>query len=948
MRIIIRKTAFVLYFILCSICNVCAQNISGIVVHAALKTPLSGALVVVNTTGQTATTSELGAFTINAKPNDVLEISLANFITKRVTVTNTANYSIELAPTTVSNNDQLIIVGSRRAGRVKLETAVPVDVIKVQQNLLPTARMDLTSLLNYAAPSFNYNKQSGSDGADHIDLATLRGLGPDQTLVLINGKRRHQTSFIAVYGSRGRGNSGTDLSAIPAAAIDRVEILRDGASAQYGSDAIAGVINIILKKDVNIFTGSMGVSGYLDNTYNPAYNKQGQYADNGKLDGPAFNVNGNVGFAIGKKPGGFVNITVDALTQGKTYRQVLENDPNNDKALPVNYVRRNFGDASMAGGSMMYNMELPGKRNTFYSSGSFTSKLSNAYAYTREYSNGSANPRFVTNKFGRLVNVPGIIKTTSDGVQYYNPEIETQIIDGAITVGLKGVTKRGLNWDVSNALGNNSFDFYGKKTFNASLNDPFKNSFDDGGFSLLQNTVNANFSKEINTVASGLNLAFGAEYRHERYKLHAGEEASWKNYNSFVLDSVFDDNNVFQQVDTVYRNPGAQGFVGFQPADVTNDSRNVLGAYVDAELDITKNVLIDLAARVENYSDFGTTFNAKLATRLKASKNFSIRGSVSTGYRAPSLAQINYSSTFTNVSGGQIFDVKIASNKSNLTRIAGINELKQERSLNASLGFTTKPIQNLSITIDAYWVRVKDRIVLSGAFSSTNADLQYNTALINALNTLNVSQAQFFANAVNTTNSGIDVVIDYSKKLGKGTFKALFAGNIQRMKVDDINYPTTLSNNNGVKEVFFSKREQQYLISSAPPTKFALSLDYSQQKFSIGTRLTQFGKITLFGFGENFDGLNPVVPLDNNPSVKVEDKYIYKAKLTVDVYASAKLTKNTSLFFGCDNILNTHPDLGYVKGAKAYAFNTEGGGAWDLVQMGINGRRVFMKLGISL
>jgi iron complex outermembrane recepter protein len=521
-------------------------------------------------------------------------------------------------------------------------------------------------------------------------------------------------------------------------------------------------------------------------------------------------------------------------------------------------------------------------------------------------------------------------------------------MDGALTMGLKGTTKGGLNWDVSNALGNNSFDFYGRKTFNASLNDPFKNSFDDGGFSLLQNTVNANVSKEFNTTAGNINIAFGGEYRYERYKLQAGEEASWKSYNSFVLDSVFDDNNVFQAVDTVYRAPGAQGFVGFQPADVANKNRNVMGAYIDAEWDISKNFLVDVAARFENYSDFGSTFNAKLATRIKASNKFSVRGSVSTGYRAPSLAQINYSSTFTNVSGGQIFDVKIASNNNALTKAAGISELKQERSLNASLGFTTKPLPNLSITVDAYWVQVKDRIVLSGAFSSSNPDLQYNTTLINSLNTLNVSQAQFFANAVNTTNTGIDVVIDYSKKIGKGTFKALLAGNIQKMNIDDINYPPTLSNNSGVKEVFFSKREQQYLISSAPPNKFALSLDYSQQKFSIGTRLTQFGKISLYGFGENFDGLNPVVPLDNAPNTKVEDKYVYNTKLTIDLYASAKLTKNTTLFFGCDNILNTHPDLGYVKGARDYAFNTEGGGAWDLVQMGINGRRVFMKLGISL
>ncbi|HEX7845672.1 MAG TPA: TonB-dependent receptor, partial [Chitinophagaceae bacterium] len=773
---------------------------------------------------------------------------------------------------------------------------------------------------------FNYNKQSGSDGADHIDLATLRGLGPDQTLVLINGKRRHQTAFVAVFGTRGRGNSGTDLNAIPASAIDRIEVLRDGASAQYGSDAIAGVINIILKKNINILTGSVGWAGYHDPKHNTAFadDLKTQYIYGKKIDGNSFSANLNYGFQLGKN-GGFLNFTMEGLTTGKTYRQALDTSDyyNNDDAMYIDIYRRANGDASldMIGG--FFNAEIPFAKSStsFYSFGGYNHKSSDAYAFTRNWS--AREDRFPTDAMGDLIFVPSIMKETNDGETFYNPHIQTKIRDIAWTAGVKGTTKSSWNWDASNSIGSNRFHFFGDKTFNASLG-PSQNHFDDGGFTFTQNTTNLNFSRAFD---KSFNLGLGAEFRYEKYKIFAGEEASYANFDP-----------------TGDKATGSQGFPGYQPADEVDADRTVLGAYVDAEYDVTDKWLVNGAFRFENYNDFGSTGNIKFATRLKAAPGFNLRGSVSTGFRAPSLAQINFSSTFTTVQAGVIAEVKIAPNYHPLTKIAGIDELKQEKSVNASLGFAWQAAKGLSITVDGYWTRVKDRVVLSGLFDGSDADLDAD--LRDAMADLNVTYAQFFANAVNTTNRGVDVVIDYSRKVGKHRYKALFAGNFQSLDIDDINVPDKLAGSEFLRQTFFSDREQKFLKASAPNTKLAMNFEYGCGKFTTGTRLTYFGEVILYGYGEDATGIDPVVPLDNG-SGYVPDRFNYGGKMVTDLYFSYKLSKNFTVFAGSDNIFNVHPDFGVVKGAKDWAYNTETGGSWDAVQMGFNGRRYFVRVGFS-
>ncbi len=882
--------------------------------------PLAGVSVKSKKTGKGIVTAADGSFRLSVMADDELEITSVGYVTQTVSAANTV---INITLSQSVEELQVVLIGTRRTGRVKTETTAPVDVINVGAATAPTARMDLTSVLNYAAPSFNYNKQSGSDGADHVDLATLRGLGPDQTLVLVNGKRRHQTAFVAVFGTRGRGNAGTDLNALPSSAIDRVEILRDGASAQYGSDAIAGVINLITKKNINKISGSIGVAGYLDPKFNTAYGEDlfTQYEHSGKIDGQTIAANVNFGVPVGSR-GGFINLTFEAMNSNKTFRQALDtsNYYTNDDAMYIDIYRRGNGDAGLKSFGTFYTMELPVcSTASFYTFGGYNQKKSDAYAFTRNF---SARPdRFPTDNFGDLIFVPDIMRVSNDGETWYSPHILTEVSDYSVTGGFKGKLKSGWLWDISNTTGKNDFHFFGDKTFNASQGG-LQTHFDDGGFSFLQSTSNLNISQEF---SQKFNLGLGAEFRYENYKIYAGEPGSYTNYD-----------------DT--KATGSQGFPGYQPSDVVNAQRKVWGIYADAEIDVTPAWLVNLAARAEDYSDFGFTHNYKLATRYKASSNVNIRGSVSTGFRAPSLQQINFSSTFTTVQAGNIAEVKIAPNYSSLAKAAGIPELTQEKSVNASIGFTWKATPNLNVTIDGYMTKIKDRVVISGQFDGSDPNL--DPSLASQMAALNVSLAQFFANAVNTTNTGVDIVLDYNKRFGNNRFKGLFAGNFQGMKIDKINVPAKLSGSDFLKQTFLSDREQKFILASAPKMKFAFNFEYGMKKFTVGTRFTYFGKVTLLGYGQDGLGISPTVPLDNG-SGDVPDRYDYGGKLVTDLYFSYPFCKHFIVYAGADNLLNTHPDFGVVKGAKDWAYNTETGGAWDAVQMGSNGRKLFVRIGFN-
>ncbi len=949
-----KKLLFVSSILLFSGVVFAQQNYAVKVIDAKTGASIPNASALIKTSNKGATSNSEGSLFIEANKSQELEISSVGYKSATITLASATSIVVSLEATTI-NLDDVVVIGSRGVGRAKTETAVPVDVIKINQTGMPTGRMDLTSVLNMAAPSFNYNKQTGSDGADHIDLGTLRGLGPDQTLVLINGKRRHQTAFVALFGSRGRGNSGVDLNAFPQSSVDRIEILRDGASAQYGSDAMAGVMNIILKKDINNWTINTGWAGNYDDKYN-AYQtrKDKQYYYSRPIDGGTYTFSANHGIKLNNN-GGFLNISLDYLNQAKTFRQVADtNVSTNTNALPLNGSRRAFGDGSVATIGTMFNMEVPtsaSKNTTVYAFGGFNNKASDAYAYTRNY---SWNPqRFPVDNSGALLYDENIMHTAIDGEVYYNPHIQTKINDLSLAAGVKGKCKKGWNWDVSNTTGRNDFHFYGDKTYNPSMiiipGTSRQTHFDDGGFNFLQNTTNLDFSKSFSSIAEGLNLGLGAEYRYEQYSIYKGEEASYKVYD-----------NPFGQAG------GSQGFPGFSPNDEVKASRRNISLYADAELNVSKELLIDGAVRFENYSDFGSVATYKLATRYKVASNFNLRGSISTGFRAPSLQQINFSNTLTSFFGGQLANSRILSNNDPITRIAGIDKLKQETSLNGSIGFAWKPMKGLTVTVDGYMVQVKDRIVLSGLFSSGDATLP--TALTDEMNNIDVSTIQFFSNSVNTHNYGVDVLLDYNKKIGNNNLKVMLAGNCQSMKIDKVNIPAALNDSYLHRKTFFSDREEAFLKASAPNMKMNLTAEYNIKKLTVGSHVNYFGKMTSLGFGwtglasaagsngpgdpsisGSFTGIDPYVDIDGySDGVHVaKEEFIYKGKVTVDLYASYKLSKKVSLFGGVDNVLNVHPNFAAVSNARYEAFDNEAGGPWEAVQMGSSGRRLFTKIAFN-
>ncbi|HEX8018106.1 MAG TPA: TonB-dependent receptor, partial [Flavobacterium sp.] len=458
--------------------------------------------------------------------------------------------------------------------------------------------------MTYLIPSFNSNRQSSADGTEHIDPASLRGLGPDQVLVLVNGKRRHTTSLVNYQNTVGNGSVGTDLSAIPASAIKRIEVLRDGAAAQYGSDAIAGVINLVLKDNAGLEANAT-------------------YGSTSRNDGQTTNLNLNYGTKIGSK-GGFINLSgefnnrektnrsqnhnliiFDQSAQGNFFTYDFADDPAqsrqiDDDLLAQNGLKRddfNFqiGDAKIQNIQGFFNTSIPlNEQIEFYASGGISHRKGTGYGFRRLPSE-TENVVASIFPFG------------------FQPELNSVVTDLSSSFGFK--FKFG-EWklDLSNTIGQNKFVYEVSNTNNVSLGDVSPTEFEAGNHSFLQNTVNADISRLYKEIFNGLNVAFGAEYRFEKYKIVPGEEAS-------------------------YIDGGAQSFPGYSPLNAVDENRNSVGIYADVEADVTEKLLIGVAGRFEDYSDFGNTINGKLSARYKILDNLSVRGAIGSGFRAPSLHQ---------------------------------------------------------------------------------------------------------------------------------------------------------------------------------------------------------------------------------------------------------------------------------------------------------------------
>jgi iron complex outermembrane receptor protein len=871
-----------------------AQNVTGLVTDAS-GAPIAGVNVVEKGTTNGVVTDFDGKYSIAVDGNATLVFSYVGSNTQEIAVNNRTTINVTLEDGV--SLDEVVLVGSRSPKRTSVDTAVAIDVIDVSEVTTQVGKVEINELLQYAAPSFNANKQSGSDGADHIDPASLRGLGPDQTLVLINGKRRHQSSLINIFGTRGRGNTGTDLNAIPASAIKRIEILRDGASAQYGSDAIAGVINIVLKDNVDEFSGSVNYGFYSTNADvdTSAFGEYGAWNTDGyrldterdgnaigkdkNFDGGSVKVTANYGFKIGEK-GGYANFTTEYLSKNKTLRPAFD-------------FRKGFGEAAIDGFNFFGNMAIPVSDKTeVYAFGGRNYRDTDAYAFTR-----NGGERVVESIY-------------PDG---FTPRITSNVIDNSISAGVRTETGSGWKVDISNTWGKNFFHYYIKGTLNASLEDVSPTDFDAGGHSLSQNTVNLDFSKYYDNVLSGMNLAFGAEYRTENFIIFAGEEGSYGTYTEDGL--LITDPSTQTQAEDDFGNPrpgGSQGFPGYSPANEVDRSRSNLSLYADAEFDLSEKFLLSAAARFENFSDFGSTLNGKLAARLKASDNVNIRGSLSTGFRAPSLAQIYYNLKFTNFVGGQALESLLSPNNSPVTASFGIGPLKEEKAFNAALGFTAK-FGQFTATIDGYYIAVKDRIVLTGNFDAPQIP--------------NVEAAQFFANGADTKTTGLDVILSWKTNIGEdSSFGATFLGNFNDMKIDKV------LNGSLDEQTFFGERDKAFLLASAPDSKLSLNLNYNKNWFDAGLTFTRFSEVQLLDF-QMFED-----PADyggfNQQIIAATDTY--EAKMVTDLNLGFRLSENLKLNAGSNNLFNVYPDQ--------QDDWTEGGGYWDSVQMGFGGAYYYLKM----
>lgn len=933
-----------------------AQEVTGTVLDDTSQ-PLPGVSIIVKGTS-TGTTSDFdGNFSISASDGDVLVFSYVGFYTQEITVSgNTVNVTMQAGVAL----DEIVLLGSRNKSRTVIDTPVPVDIINVAELAATGPQTTVNEILNYAAPSFTSTTQTVSDGTDHVDPASLRGLGPDQVLVLINGKRRHKSSLVNVNGTVGTGSVATDLNSIPASSISKIEILRDGAAAQYGSDAVAGVINIVLKKATNEL--SLNVNSGAN------FSKHSEKYDKGGVDGEKFQIDANYGIDLGEN-GGYINFTgslenrgatnrsdtmgkviytmFDVATRNLGYDQAYAMNPsalaayvagldlslqavydagiangdsflaiiNSDSDLPGAAPISNFelaargldrddfrmkiGQSKLRSGKFMMNMELPLDDNgsVLYAFGGISSREGLAAGFFRRpaYTDGRGTTEALANGF--------------------LPHIASRVIDKSFAAGIKGMVGD-WNVDFSNTYGTNSFDFTIKNTANATLGASTAREFEAGGFSFAQNTTNIDVSKFFEDTFEGFNVAFGAEYRVENYQLLAGEEVSWASYDvngEVVTQTTADADKVYSYFGSLVPG-GSQVFPGYRPSNEVDQSRNSYAGYIDLEADISDSFLLTAAFRYENYSDFGDTFNWKIASRVKASDNFTVRAAASTGFRAPDLHQIYFNATSTLFIAGIPNEVGTFGNTSRLAQLLNIPRLQEETSTNFSLGFTARiPDAGMKITVDGYIVNVDDRVGQTRNYTP-GSDPEVQQIFADAA----AGQAKFFTNGYDTESSGLDIVIDHNIGLGKGTLHNSLAATFSKTEVKNVI--------SILGEEILDQRAIGFIEKALPNEKINLTNTYGVDKWNFMLRNVYFGAVN----DPDFQGT----------SNEVE----YGAKIVTDLSATYDFADNLKLTVGANNLLDVYPDevpAGSNYG-RQFVFSRR------TSQFGFNGRYVFGRLTFTL
>ncbi len=823
-----------------------------------------------------------------------VQISAIGYAGRRInTNTGQSELTVMLAP--IQTVDTVVVVGTRSIGRRALQAPVPIDVVEREQLSL-TGQSETGRILQMLVPSFNFPSSSISDGTDALRPATLRGLGPDQTLVLINGKRRHKSALIHVNTSVGRGTAGTDFNVIPSSAIKRVEVLRDGAAAQYGSDAIAGVINIVLKDDVD--TGDA-------NFY---------WGQNYEGDGDTWIGNANYGMKVGSS--GFLNLTAEwrdryrtnraGLTGVQQYNLVAEDvwqklgktppgepietvEVTNEDGTAVqegrwydpreyDFERQNFriGDADSAQKVGFYNFGLPIVGGMeLYSFGGYSTRQNNSAG------------------FYRRANEPTKTSTEiyPDG---FLPEINTSIEDVSLAFGAAWTHEAtDLNVDVSVNHGLNAFDFFISNSMNATYGAASPTEADAGGFELSQTAFNLDVIYPIEYQSSLINLAGGVEFRREGYGIHAGEIVSWTDAGLGVDGA----------------SKGIQVFPGFKPENEVDESRTNIAGYVDFESYLSgqpgSGLLVGAAVRGEQYSDFGTTVTGKATARYDITQQFAVRAAGSTGFRAPSLQQLYFNNIstqfkFDETTGEQVaLEVGTFRNDSEAARALGIPELKEETAFNVSGGVVLNPLDKLWVSVDGFLIQIDDRIVISGSFSAEKVE---------GLAEAGANSAQVFTNVAQTRTRGVDVAAGYLHAFDNESLlnlKAAFTFADTEV-IGDVEAPEILV---GLEDTLFPSQERSMIEEWQPNTRINVSADYIIGDLTIGGAVRYFGSYTIQ------DGERTVKDIEGNPildedgkEVKEPIKQPYSGKWLTDIQANYRLNEGLSLTIGANNLLDQVPD----------------------------------------
>jgi iron complex outermembrane receptor protein len=780
--------------------------------------------------------------------------------------------------------EKISVVGSRTARRSITDLPVPVDILPFSR-LKKSGQTNLGNMLQAIAPSFNFSKSAISDGSDVLQPATLRGLGPDQTLILVNGKRRHQASLIHINNSVGRGTAGTDLNAIPVAAIKRIEILRDGAAAQYGSDAIAGVINIVLKDDssanyVNAsygeFTQGDGASQQLEFSKSITLLEQGYINISGSVsDHHATNRAGQHGSCI------YSTCTQQAADE------YLASNPNEIFANRKNFA---IGNPEYLQQAWVINASYDTAIGELYGFASYSTRDNTSAAFFRTAKDDQTNPVLQDNA-----------PTLVDG---YLPKIASNIADHSINFGYNVEFDSGTFVDTSYTYGKNKISYRTENAINASYanflrfqttmsSQDIRNNIPQSAraydLALSLQTLNLDIRKDLNWAT----LALGFELRQDHYQVIAGEKYSYFDFDTLANHSLFSNDAI----------AGIQGFPGIAPSSTVNEKRNVRSVYFEMEQQVLSDISINTAARYDDYDGFGSSTNLKVATHWQHNDWLAYRVAISTGFRAPSMQQLYFNNTSTQflvVDNAQLTGQKVATlrNDSQLARTIGIPELKEETSVNLSLGAIAAFDNDLTITFDYYHIAIKDRIVLSSGLG-----MGLNDTLDQLLLSENVDKAQVFLNGVDSETQGIDIIATWKTLLTYGQVDLTLAANFTDTNVNRLFTPATSVLNSLPVDNVFSEHDIAIIEDWQPENRINININYQIQQWRFNLSLNHFGKYSV---------------IDGN-------KQTYSAKLLTDIRIEHQLCNNIELYFGSNNLFNIYPDKNTIGNSRAGKITDDAG-----------------------